>query len=252
MPAAGESSSLYKIIKNSESAKADRFMPHLFQKIGVDGSEMCQGEGEKGKVFEPIELNRDRSFSREYAGESVENKISPEDLAESAYSDGFAKGESDGFTKGEKVGIESEGNRLQTVFDTFDTAITELTELRKGLYLNTEKEAVELALAIAEKVVSHEVAVNRDTVLGVLKEALEKVIDQEKIKIKINKSDLQLVDESEYHILGLSNDNKNVIIESDNTVSQGGCVIETGFGSIDARIESQLQAVGDLLRSEMP
>jgi len=242
LPAVGGNSSLYKIIKNDESAKKDRFMPHLFQKIDVDGPLMSQDEA--GKGFEPIDINENSSFVPDSGKKPVENGDPFEDLEESVYTEGFKKGE--------KAGSESERKRLRNIFDTFDKAITELGELREDLYLNAERGAVELALAIAEKVVSHEVSVNKETLLGVLKEALEKIIDQEKIKIRINKLDLQFINKSGYQISGLTDNIKDVIIEGDDTISRGGCVIETGFGSIDARIESQLEAVGDLLRSAMP
>lgn len=235
---------MYKIIKNDGSVKKDRFITHLFQEIDVDGLLMSRGEAEKGKGFEPIDLNGNNSFFPDFGQVSAENGKSFEDLEESAYTEEFKKGE--------KAGTESEKKRLQTIFDTFDKAVTELGKLKEDLYFDVERGAVELALAIAEKVVFHEVSINKETLLGVLKGALEKVIDQEKIKIRINKSDLQFISESGYQISGLTDNIKNVIIEGDDTISRGGCVIETGFGSIDARIESQLQAVGDLLRSEMP
>jgi len=238
------SSSLYKIIKNDGSVKKDRFMSHLFQEIDVDRPLMSQGHAEKGKRFEPVDLNGNNSFFPDSGKISAENGNPFEDLEERAYTEGFMKGE--------KAGTESERKRLQTIFDTFDKAISELWKLREDLFLNAERGAVELALAIAEKVVSHEVSINRETLLSVLKGALEKVIDLEKIKIRINKSDLQFINEFGYQISGLTDNIKDVIIEGDDTISRGGCVIETGFGSIDARIESQLQAVGDLLRSEMP
>jgi len=235
---------LYKIIKNNGSVKKDRFMCHSFQEIDVDRPLMGQGEAERGKRFEPIVLNENNSFFPDSGEVSGEDGNSFENLEESAYTEGIIKGE--------KAGIESERKRLQTIFDTFDKAITELGKLREDLYFNVERGAVELALAIAEKVVSHEVSVNEETILGVLKGALEKVIDQEKIKIRINKLDLEFINESGCQISRLTDNIKDVIVEGDDTIPRGGCVIETGFGSIDARIESQLQAVGDLLRSEMP
>ena len=244
MPDVGGSSSLYKIIKNDASAKKDRFMPHLFQEIDFDDPLMSHGDAEKGKGFEPIDVNGNNSFLPDSENASARNGTPLEDLKESAYTEGFMKGEA--------AGTESERKRLQNIFDTFDKAISELWGLKEDLCLNIEKGAVELALAIAEKVVYHEVSVNKETLLGVLKGALEKVVDQEKIKIRINKLDLQFINESGYQIAGLADNLKDVIIEGDDTISRGGCVIETGFGSIDARIESQLQAVGDLLRSEMP
>jgi len=244
LPAEEETSSLYKIIKNDGSVKQDRFMSHLFQEIDVDRPLTNPGEVEKGKRFEPVDRNGNNSFFPDSKNVSAENRNPFEDLEKNAYTEGFMKGE--------KAGTESERKRLQNIFDTFDKAISELWKLKEDLYLNIERGTVELALAITEKVVSHEVSINKETLLGVLKGALEKVIDQEKIKIRINKLDLQFINESGYQISGLTDNIKDVIIEGDDTISRGGCIIETGFGSIDARIESQLQAVGDLLRSEMP
>ena len=153
---------------------------------------------------------------------------------------------------GEKSGTEGERKRLRTIFAAFGEAIKKLEELREDLYLNAERGAVELALAIAEKIVSHEVSVNKATLLDVLKTALEKVTDQEKITVRVNKSDLQIINEFGRQVPGLTANVKDVTIEGDDTISRGGCVIETGFGSIDARIESQLRAVEDILRLEMP
>jgi len=233
---------LYKIIKNDASAKKDRFISHLFQEIDVDRPPTSRGEAEKG--FDPIDVNGNSGFFPDSEKVSIDNGTSQENIRESAYNEGFLKGE--------KTGKESERERLQNIFDTFGTAITELEKLRETLNFNAEKGAVELALAIAEKVISHEVSINKEILLGVLKRALEKVIDPEKIKIRINKLDLQFINESGYQISGLTDDPKDVIVEGDDTISRGGCVIETGFGSIDARIENQLEMVGDLLRSEMP
>jgi flagellar assembly protein FliH len=238
------SNSLYKIIKNDASAKKDRFMSHCFQEIDARSPLASQDKGEKGKGFESVDANGNNGFLPDSENASAENSARFEDLKESAYTEGFMKGE--------EAGTESERKRLQTIFDTFDKAISELWEIKEDLCLNIERGSVELALAIAEKVVFHEVSVNKETLLGVLKGALEKVVDQEKIKIRINKLDLQFINESGYQISGLTDNPKDVIIEGTDTISRGGCVIETGFGSIDARIESQLQAVGDLLRSEMP
>lgn len=233
---------MYKIIKNDEAVNKDRFISHLFQEIDAGRPLTNRSEAEKG--FEPIDVNGNNSFLLDSEKVSVDNETPLEDIRESAYNEGFIKGE--------KTGKESERERLRNLFDTFGTAFTELGKLKETLNLNAERGAVELALAIAEKVISHEVSINKEILLGVLKGALEKVIDPEKIKIRINPLDLQFINESGYRISGLTDNPKGVVMEGDDTVSRGGCVIETGFGSIDARIESQLQAVEDLFRSEMP
>jgi len=44
---------------------------------------------------------------------------------------------------------------------------------------------------------------------------------------------------------------ENITFEEDETISDGGCVIETDFGNIDARIERQFQVVEEAFKSEI-
>ncbi len=245
---------MYKMVKNEESADTKRFIPYLFQEFNAQKPSKSQGEQSPDKEFKPVDLSGHCVIAPDSESEKelVENEKSLEDIEKNAYTDGFMKGKTEGFVKGEKAGAASERQKLQVVFETVEKAAEELGKRRKELYLDAERAAVELALAIAARVVSHEVSANQETIVGVLKRALEKVIDQEKIKIRINTLDLQLVNESGFGVSNVNDQVREVIMEGDNTISRGGCIIETGFGSIDARIESQLQAVEDLLKAEMP
>ncbi len=44
---------------------------------------------------------------------------------------------------------------------------------------------------------------------------------------------------------------EGVIFEGDESITNGGCFIETNFGDIDARIEKQLHAVEEAFKSEL-
>ena len=110
---------------------------------------------------------------------------------------------------------------------------------------------VELALAIAQKVICREIATDKETVLCVAKEALAKVDDPGKIKIKMSPSDLQFFSETRYQLSNLISDIDNVTFEAEESIQSGGCVIETDLGEIDARIERQLQAVEESFRNAM-
>ena len=233
---------MYRIIKNDASEEKDRFVSHLFQEIDV--GEPLASRGEAAKGFEPADVNGKPGFCSDSEKDAVDNGPSIEDITKSAYEEGFLAGE--------KRGRESERENVQHILDTFDNAFRELGKLKEALRSNAEKGAVELALGIAEKVISHEVSVNREILLGVVKGALDKVVEPEGIKVRVNPSDLQFINDYGCQIPGLTDNPKDVIIEGDVTISRGGCVIETGFGSIDARIENQVLTIGDLLRLEMP
>ena len=45
---------------------------------------------------------------------------------------------------------------------------------------------------------------------------------------------------------------KSIKILEDSTVDKGGCIIETDFGSIDARISSQLHEIEEKILELMP
>lgn len=122
--------------------------------------------------------------------------------------------------------------------------------MRKEIYLYAEKMTVNLALAIAKKVVCHEIATNNEVVLNVVKEAVKKVVDHGRIIIKINPSDLQFIKNSDHGFLNFVDNIKNITFEEDEAISDGGCIIETDFGNIDARIEKQFQVVDEAFKCE--
>ena len=106
-------------------------------------------------------------------------------------------------------------------------------------------------MAIAKQVICHEVTLNRDTVVCVAREALAKVEDPGKIKIRMSPSDLIFIKETRSQLSDIIENIENVILEAEENVQSGGCIIETDLGEIDARIERQLQIVEESFRSAM-
>jgi flagellar assembly protein FliH len=153
--------------------------------------------------------------------------------------------------EGENTGFEQGTQKIEPLISSIRNALIQLDRIRKETYQHIEKEVVELALAIAQKVICREIATDKETVLCVAKEALAKVDDPGKIKIKMSPSDLQFFSETRYQLSNLISDIDNVTFEAEESIQSGGCVIETDLGEIDARIERQLQAVEESFRNAM-
>ncbi|MBW2170284.1 MAG: hypothetical protein JRG69_13695, partial [Deltaproteobacteria bacterium] len=100
-------------------------------------------------------------------------------------------------------------------------------------------------------IVGYEVATNKEVILRVVKEALKKVVDHERIKIRISPSDLQVCKNAKFQFSDLIDNIESITFEEDDTILDGGCVIETDSGDIDARIEKQLQVVEETFKSEL-
>lgn len=168
-----------------------------------------------------------------------------------AYQEGFRDGLEQGTGEGEKAGFEQAAKELEPALVSLQQGLLQLKNLRQDTYQNIENEVVELVLAIARKVVCREIKLDREVVACVAREALAKVEAPGRIKIKLNTSDLQFIDKTKYQLSDLIGNIDNVILEAEDRIERGGCVIETDLGEIDARIEKQLQVVEESFRSAL-
>jgi flagellar assembly protein FliH len=80
----------------------------------------------------------------------------------------------------------------------------------------------------------------RNVVISNVIQALKKVKGRGNIIIRVNLIDVKLATEHTKEFITLVEGAKSLQIIEDSTVDPGGCVIETDFGEIDARISSQL------------
>ena len=238
-----------RIIKNGSLSRENSLKPHCFPDISTGYSLNNIEDGEENS-FQRIAFVEIKKLSPDLPKVSTKNGKSVEEIKQKV-SDVEKQAYIQGFDKGEKAGMESGENKFKPVLNNFRQAFLELEKVRKEIYLNAEKKTAELALAIAKKIVCHEIATNKEVVLNVVKEAVKKVVNHGRIMIKISPSDLQFIKNSDHGFLNFVDNIENITFEEDKTISNGGCVIETNFGDIDARIERQFQVVEEAFKSEI-
>ncbi|MGL4987538.1 MAG: FliH/SctL family protein, partial [Treponemataceae bacterium] len=73
-----------------------------------------------------------------------------------------------------------------------------------------------------------------------IKEALKKVKTRGDVIIHVNLADFEFATERKKEFIQSVETVKNITLVEDTTVDKGGCIIETDFGSVDARIANQL------------
>ena len=156
-----------------------------------------------------------------------------------------------GFARGEKAGFDAAGSRIELLLEALSESVARLDRLKKEIRHSSEIEIVELALAIARKIVCREVATRKEVIVDIAKEAMKKVEDQEEIKIKMNPTDLEYLQQAGLNLSKFNSSIDNIQIQAEDTIEDGGCIIETGWGEIDARIDRQLQVVEEAFREEL-
>ena len=236
-------------MKNERLDNRDFFKLHYFPEIPITSSPEKGGGVGQGGRFKPIDFTKDSGPYGDLLDQSSRNKKfsgNPEKNSSEPQGQAYGKG----YTEGKKSGIEIERKKVESALNTVHQVVVELKEIRTALYRNAEKETVNLALAIAAKIVRHEIAINKDVVLSIVKEALKKLVDYDRVNIRVSPSDYQFLKNQKHQFLHLVENKETMTFEKDETIHSGGCLIETSLGDIDARIEKQLETVEEALRSE--
>jgi flagellar assembly protein FliH len=127
-----------------------------------------------------------------------------------------------------------------------------------GAFLNAEERVfqeiapnvLELGLDIAKKIIKHEVKTDIQIVEDTVMDAIRILSKNEpKVVLRVNPIQVQyLKDTLPDKIRSLGMETKLSVL-SDEAVSEGGCIIQTNNGMIDATVEAQLGIVQMALRS---
>lgn len=200
-------------------------------------------------VVRGVEEDSDNAFRRMEAG--PDTGPSEAENLQQAFEIEKQQAREAGLAEGLEKGKQTVIAELENVIQKLRHAYMDIEKYRKALYQKAEKETVDLSLAVARKIIGQEIALDRQIVLNVVKGALDKVIDHDKVKIRINPQDLDAVQTALYEFIPHVEKLENVNFESDAAITPGGCVVETNFGTVDARLENQVEQIESAFTAEL-
>jgi len=154
--------------------------------------------------------------------------------------DAFTKG----YAQGERAGLEAAATRADAMLRRLAQTIEELGELRNEMIHRTERQAVQLVLAIAERIVQREITLDRTLLLGMARVALDRLGEYGSATIRLNPEDYQAVS-AKPSIEGAA-----VEVLADSSVPRGGCHVQSDFGFMDVSPESQFRELARALLSD--
>lgn len=174
-----------------------------------------------------------------------------EELKESAQQEGYQRGLAEG-KKSAREEIETQmQQKICAANQKAQHTIQLAEEDQKEALINAERQMIEIAMAIAEKIVSDDFSSHKEAVIDLVKKALEKVKNQSSITIKVADEDYERVLEARHSLQAQLDGQDKLTIVSDPLVGQGGCLIESESGTVDARLKTQFEALKKAMREVM-
>ena len=168
-----------------------------------------------------------------------EPAIDVERIRAEAHAEGYAQGAADA-----RSIVEPAAFALQA-------AAAELSGLRDQLAEQTEAAAVELALKIAEQALQGAIAVEPERIVAVVRGALRRLIERERVTILVAPDDLDAVREHAPALVAELGGIDHYEVQADRRVGRGGAMVRTGEAEVDATLETKLVRAREVIEEEL-
>lgn len=228
--------------------KAEADADEIREKAKNEGFELIRVKGDEAKII--IQRARDEAETilkdANIEADKIQNEMKnrEQDLLEDARRRGYKDGLEEG--------INSGTGEVKRLVERVQTILNASIEKRNEIFVETEQQIIGLVLLIAKKVIKVMSENQKNVVINNVVQALRKLRSRGEVVIRVNTDDIELATQHKRDFVEMVEGVKGIRILEDSSVERGGCIIETDFGEIDAKISSQLHEIEERIVEIVP
>ncbi|MHA7963029.1 FliH/SctL family protein [Paenibacillus sp. CAU 1782] len=162
---------------------------------------------------------------------------------DAAFEQARTSGYEQGFQEGAAAAEEKLRQQWQQDLDAASDALRGAYAMREQIIQEAEPFLVELSCAIAEKIIGQQLSHAPEMALELIVKSLSRRREQGVITLCVSPQQLPFVQAAREELNMAIDSQAELQILPDSTVKDNGCVIRSAFGSIDARIDTQLEEI---------
>jgi flagellar assembly protein FliH len=151
----------------------------------------------------------------------------------------YQQGLADGRVEGDDKGKQKLQQLQQSIQGIINDLATQVTENLRGI----ERNAVDLAVAISDKIIGYAVEINPEYISKLVSEALNHVGSSTIKKVRVSPQDLEFIE-----LVGIPKQlverGDSWTFEKDESI-RSGCIVETSAGEIDYRLDEAWERMKD-------
>jgi type III secretion protein L len=129
----------------------------------------------------------------------------------------------------------------------WDDALEAARQALLTLDVKYEPEIIRLAVKIAAKIIGEELRLRPETIVSIARECLRSVRHEHSLTLRVNPTATDEVQRNLDALTEVTVSGRRVQVMADASVAPGGCIIESVVGIIDARLETQLKCLEEIL-----
>lgn len=191
-----------------------------------------------------IILDQAQSVAKEIINKA---QVEADTIKKDAFQSGYNNGINDAKKEVEEV--------IWNITQVFTNALNQLSAVKDELLKNAENDIIELTLAISRKLVCSELRQNPDLITDAIKEAIRIARTDDEVIIRINPDDRIFLEQNAEELMdylrsATFNPTAKIILEDDQTMTQGGCVVITDTNIVDMTFESRFESMIETINSQ--
>ncbi|MFC0214336.1 FliH/SctL family protein [Paenibacillus chartarius] len=173
-----------------------------------------------------------------------EKRDQDEMIVAEARQSGFEQGYREGLAEAQAEVLRQYDEMLQEARTILEQAYTR----KQQIIAEAEPFLIELSCSIAEKIVDRQLTLEPGWTIDQIKRLLQRRKEKGTITLCVSPSQYAYIQDAREELQNAIDSQAELEILPDSTVQDLGCVIRSSFGSIDARVDTQLREIKSALQ----
>ncbi len=180
------------------------------------------------------------------AEELALNKI--QEIQENSYKEGYELGLDEGLKKA----YQEKNSELISKLDEFESLMERLTQIKKDLEIHNESHLVRLIYHMVERVSLRHVELDNNILVDVMRQSLSLAQDEENVVVQVSKSQFEFIEDLKKQTAREFDFLRKITLEPNESITAGGCIVQTNYGEVDSRTEQRLEKLWNNLKESLP
>jgi flagellar assembly protein FliH len=127
--------------------------------------------------------------------------------------------------------------------DKWNDALLEAWNARNRYLAANQTVVVQLAMAVARKIVGETAKIDPTAVLQSAREAIHSARGEQKLRLRVRPEDESIMLQQTIELKRSNSEIGEIQVIADESITLGGCIVESPLGTIDAQFSTQLQSL---------
>lgn len=230
------------------------FVPVRFDLGTPEQAMQYLAEKSKGSDFRMNDAVRMQTGVDQVEQTSEEEKIEGaaleklKEIQEGAYQEAYRLG----LEEGRKEAFEAVSAEIAARMETMDQLLNGIKEIKTEMATFNESHLVQLMFQMASRLAKTELKSNNEAMIKVLKDAVSLSQDEENITVRVSQDQFDFLEELKKETGRDLEFVKRIRFEPSAEIADGGCIVETNYGEVDARIEQRVEQLWSTLSENLP